>query len=231
MNWTILTLTHKDNLWKGETKQAILINNMEIWDKLKYPMEQNSYRDCLHGKYDKNLGEVNIYQMSEFLSGKHSAIKNLISKKKDVVMWFNGAWALLSSFDIINTFELPFGKFPNEKSSEIVVCENDMNLEKEWVDFLNENYGKDICGLIGFRNREIESIKDSFETAKYITFTTTFGDWDWFEKLLISLSDLKNKIIVGHMKGNEDWTLLIPNHLKDLWNKVCENNRFKVINI
>jgi len=95
--------------------------------------------------------------------------------------------------------------FPSEnENADIVVCENDMEAETLWIDYLNIKFpNQKIKVLNFFGTRTEESIKESLKNVEHITFSTTFTSLDWFEKIIKNIS--KDKHILGFCHVPERW--------------------------
>ena len=95
---------------------------------------------------------------------------------------------MLPSKDYVITNVVERDSWPTEnEGGEIVICENDLVAEEPWMCYLNCNYpSKSINILNSFRNRTLTDVQKHFDSAKYITFHTTFSQLDWFELLLNS---------------------------------------------
>lgn len=103
------------------------------------------------------------------------------------------------------------------KESEIVICENDQFAESFWVAYLQNRFpGKSIETLNFFSQRSVEELKQNFENIKYITFSTTFTSYDWFNNLLEAQSGQE---LIGYC------------HVHDSWEKALEMVRKKGVEI
>jgi hypothetical protein len=97
----------------------------------------------------------------------------------------------------------------DNEGAEIVVCENDLNAEPQWIVHLQKQYpGKRINVLNNFRNRSLEDVRKHFESAEYITFSTTFTSTDWFELLLDGLKGMSNKFLYCFSHNKNAWTVI-----------------------
>lgn len=94
--------------------------------------------------------------------------------------------------------------FPIDKTSEIVICENDNNAENHWMEYLKNRFPDKEISVINFFNlRSDEEIEKYFDNAEYITFSTTFTDLEWFKKLDKFAS--KRHKIIGHCFDKTSW--------------------------
>lgn len=97
--------------------------------------------------------------------------------------------------------------FPIEEFAEIVICENDQKAEYKWVEYLKSRFpNKKILTINFFDLRSENEIEKYFSKAKYITFSTTFSKYEWFEKLTKFSSDKK---IIGYCHNSENWKCAI----------------------
>jgi len=93
--------------------------------------------------------------------------------------------------------------FPIEEFAEIVICENDQKAEDKWVEYLQKRFpNKKILTISFFDLRSEIEVEKYFSKAKYITFSTTFSRYDWFEKLTKFSTGKK---IIGYCHSKENW--------------------------
>jgi hypothetical protein len=96
--------------------------------------------------------------------------------------------------------------FPIDDSSfgEIVICENDKKAEEKWIKYLQSVFpNKTIATINFFDLRSEEEVAAFFKRAKYITFSTTFSKYEWFEKLSRNLNS--NHKVIGYCHNEENW--------------------------
>lgn len=94
--------------------------------------------------------------------------------------------------------------FPIEDYAKIVICENDRKAEHNWVKYLEKRFtGEKIITINYFDLRSEEEIKKYFEEAEYITFSTTFTNFEWFKKLTKFIKN-KHKVI-GYCHDYNNW--------------------------
>lgn len=93
--------------------------------------------------------------------------------------------------------------FPIEDFAKIVICENDKNAEYKWVKYLKNRFPNEkIVTINYFDLRSENEIKKYFKHAKYVTFSTTFSNYDWFKKLSKFVTDHK---IIGYCHSSNKW--------------------------
>jgi hypothetical protein len=121
----------------------------------------------------------------------------------------------------------------DNEGAEIVVCENDLNAEQYWIEYLQKEYPNvKINVLNGFRDRSVEDVRKHFNSAKFITFTTTFSNCDWVGLLFNGLLGLNNKTVLSHCFNGAAQKDMLKTFSKDI--KIFESNGdniFKVISI
>jgi hypothetical protein len=94
--------------------------------------------------------------------------------------------------------------FPIEEFAEIIICENGQKAEYKWVKYLKSRFpNKKILTINFFDLRSENEVEKYFSKAKYITFSTTFSRFNWFEKLSkFAKADHK---IIGYCHSPENW--------------------------
>jgi hypothetical protein len=112
-----------------------------------------------------------------------------------------GSFMLLNGNEIIEeTFDTDF---PVEEFGDIVICENDQKAEYDWVQYLKNRFpNTKIITINYFDLRSENEVKQYFDNAKYITFSTTFTRYEWFEKLT---KYSKGKEVIGYCHNKEKW--------------------------
>lgn len=94
--------------------------------------------------------------------------------------------------------------FPIDEFAEIVICENDKDADYKWVEYLKSRFpNKKILTINFFDLRSDDEVEKYFSKAKYITFSTTFTNFDWFEKLSKFSNQSHN--IIGYCHVVENW--------------------------
>jgi hypothetical protein len=100
-------------------------------------------------------------------------------------------------------------------SGEIVICENDLAAPLHWINYLTERFPTTPITIINnFRNRDKDTVKKLIQTAKIVTFTTTFSNLDWWETVCDSI--LPHHKVIGQCFDN------------DAWNNATQNLKFNI---
>lgn len=154
----------------------------------------------------------------------------MIEKYGPIVIRQIGSWMTIGKNTIISqTVERDSWPIDNEQA-EIVICENDLQAEPTWLNFLDEYYPGKVVGVINsFRDRSVEDIKLHFQTATHITFQTTFGSFDWFEKLLVAMVGMKGKTVIGFTYDSDKWEKLKSEHGDLIQKLILAGNNFIVV--
>jgi len=136
---------------------------------------------------------------------------------------------LTSGFTVTDICQSESWPTDNE-GAEIVVCENDLNAEQFWIDYLQKEYPDlKINILNGFRDRSIEDVRNHFSSAKYITFTTTFSKLDWVHLMFCGLDELKGKTVLSHCFDERAQRTVINTFKSDIEDFEDRGNTFTVI--
>ena len=140
-------------------------------------------------------------------------IKTLISKPVNYRAKFNKYGTLyirengtfLTLSDKENIIDTVYSNhFPVKETADIVICENDKEAEKKWINFLQKTYlGKTIKTINFFDLRNDSDIKANFADAELITFSTTFSNFEWFEKLIENKYAYQK--VIGYSHQPEKW--------------------------
>lgn len=94
--------------------------------------------------------------------------------------------------------------FPIDDYADIVICENDERAEYKWVEYLKNRFpNKKITTISYFDLRSDHEVEQYFSNAKYITFSTTFSNYDWYMKLSNHVNN--NHKIIGYCHTPENW--------------------------
>ncbi len=113
-----------------------------------------------------------------------------------------GSYMPLHGYSI--TDEIFDTDFPIEEFAEIVICENDNKAEYKWVEYLKKRFpNKKIITINYFDLRSESEVIKYFEKAEYITFSTTFSNYEWYKKLS-KFANSTHKII-GYCHSKENW--------------------------
>lgn len=188
----------------------------------------------LHGEGAWSSPRTGIREFSKFEEQRTSNWEKHLSRGETILQWCKGTgYALLSTccWDILEIMELPYPEMPGEnKTADIVVCENDAQPEQWWIDNLRATFeGKSITTLTNFSLRSKESLIERFKAASIISFTTTFSNWNWFETLLDVM--IENNLIGKRIYGNHvDAVTNYPDYILEKVNRVALNNEIVILN-
>jgi len=94
--------------------------------------------------------------------------------------------------------------FPIDEYADIVICENDQKAEQFWIDYLKTRFpNTKILTINFFGNKSEEEISRLFKKAKYVTFSTTFTNLEWYEKLKNNIHS--NNTVIGYSHDSNRW--------------------------
>lgn len=165
---------------------------------------------------EKLLREVFSLHGEESKGWLHRAIKaattqvdyDAIFEKYNKTLYIrpNGTYMMLSDREEIIE-EVFLSHFPVKQVAEIVICENDKKEEYRWRKYLEKRFPEKKIKTINFFDlRSDEDILANFKGAKFITFSTTFSNLEWFNKLVKCKND--NQKIIGYCHDIEKWDLI-----------------------
>lgn len=99
--------------------------------------------------------------------------------------------------------------FPlNKNKATIFVCENDAEAPYSWLKYLNSHYpDKEIEVINFFDTRDVGYLSEIFQYAEVITFSTTFTNMGWVQKLAKSAN--KKTPILGYSTNKKGWAKAI----------------------
>lgn len=127
---------------------------------------------------------------------------NLVNKYGAILVREIGSYMLLHNSKIVD--EIYSDIFPITEFADIVICENDEKSEYEWNKYLMKRFpGKTIKTINYFDLRDEKEIEKYFEKARFITFSTTFSKFEWFEKLTKYASN--KHTVIGYCHDPSKW--------------------------
>lgn len=174
--------------------------------------------------------QLNSISRLNLLAGNPINYNELVTKYGTIYIRQIGSW-MCGGTDTIVTAQVYVDSWPtNNKFAEIVVCENDFEAENRWMSFLDYQFsGKQVNVLNTFRHRTLTDVCGHFKFAKYITFTTTFSNYDWFELLLDGVGEMSNKTVIGHTYDLDKWEEIKELYGDRIKKWIEQGNEFKII--
>jgi len=178
-------------------------------DGLSEIMQEKVLRSEVCALHNPN-NKMDFVHRVKILATRMIDYEGLSKKYGTILIREIGSFMPLSGNEITEeTFDV---NFPIEEFGEIVICENDRRAEFKWVNYLKKRFpDKKIVTITFFDLRSEEEVEKYFEKAKYITFSTTFSRYSWFEKL--SKFATKSHKVIGYC------------HIKDNWKRALEIKR------
>lgn len=193
---------------KGHNNWFLVYKSGDNDKELSQVMQEKLLRSevsALHNKnvkpdYKNRLIKIAIYNLN---------YEDIVEKYGTILIRPIGSYMPLEGNEIIK--EKFDTNFPIDNYADIVICENDRIAEHKWVEYLKNRFPNDKITTINYFDlRSDEEIKKYFEKAKFVTFSTTFSDLEWFKKLSNNVS--ANNKIIGY------------SHNKNMWEEVLEIN-------
>lgn len=187
---------------KGHNNWFLVLSNTDYEpDGLSENMQEKILRSEVLRMHDPNA-ELGWEQRVVMVATREINYEALSRKYGTILIRPIGSFMPLRGNEI--TDEVYDKDFPIDEFGEIVICENDQHPEYKWVDYLKNTYPKKkIVTINYFDLRSEHEIKQYFDKADFITFSTTFSDLEWFKKLT-KLMQGKHQVI-GHCHDKDRW--------------------------
>lgn len=148
----------------------------------------------------------------------------IIHKYGSILIRPVGSFMLFDGEEVIETI-LSENAFPKENSnSHICICENTMIADAEWVEYLKNRFNKPLEVLNFFSTRPVDEIAESLAGMKFITFSTTFTNMEWFENLCMAIPSNFTGKIIGYCHDAQRWEVA-----KEILSKHNLLNRLEIV--
>lgn len=165
----------------------------------------------MEGTVGDEIGQPKDYHPSMFMSRYQYVTTHFINyrsamSKTDRPLLIRPIGSFMFLQDDHNVLETVYSKdFPSEViNPSIVICENSSEAESDWVQYLNKRFPNERVRVINFfGSRDAKNISDLFEDVKYVTFSTTFSNYDWFCNLVDNVTS--GQKIIGYSHNDEKW--------------------------
>lgn len=188
----------------GHSNWFLLLTKNDIEPEgLSEDMQEKLVRTHVHGLHDyQKDGKPDFYQRIIMSATKMIDYTGSVGKYGTILIRPTGTYMLLSGNEITDeTFAL---HFPINEFGQIVICENDRTAEGKWIDHLKHNYpNKSIKTINFFDLRSDSEVKEYFNQAEIVTFSTTFSNMDWFKKLARNVTDSHK--VIGYSHDESKW--------------------------
>jgi hypothetical protein len=139
--------------------------------------------------------------------------KKMLDKGHTLLIRQIGSYNILSpSMEIVD--ECYSNYYPVDGKYDIVVCENSVSGEPEWLDYLAKRFPDKIVRVVNlFWTRDRQEISEIFSKCSTITFYTTFTNTDWYNKILECASP--SHAILGYTMDTDKWeSVEVPENLE-----------------
>lgn len=170
--------------------------------KLVQLVEANTRKECKEFGF---VAPVLEYAGNKIMTARMTAppYKQFVNKYNEIRIRPTGTWGDTSK--IIETqFVSDLFIVPSDVN-KIVVCENDLVAEPFWIEYLQKRFNQPITVINLFGGRSIKELKQLFQQADYITFSTTFTSTNWFSNLIEGIDENMDKVIIGYCHGDDNW--------------------------
>lgn len=140
------------------------------------------------------------------LTAKHKGNYKEIAMKhnSEVLVQESGGYCLPNDKMQIIEERIDYDYPIENETAKIVIIENDVSSEYKWRDYLKRRFpGEKITVRNLFDTYQPEYLKKFLADAEYVTFSTTFSSFYWWDLLNESISD-KHKVI-GYSHQPEKW--------------------------
>lgn len=169
-------------------------------DKMQTRLIQDRFLTCINKVHGKVEDRSNWLVLNALKAIDYSS---LYKKYGKLYVRENGTYMTIGDgYEIVE--EIYCNHFPVTDGADIVICENDRSSESFWMNYLMERFpNKSIKTINYFSSRTDEEVKEYFKGAEFITFSTTFSDYEWFKKAIRNKNE-KQKLI-GYTHIPEKW--------------------------
>jgi hypothetical protein len=188
---------------KGHTNWFLVLEaNQDEPTNLSQTMQEKILRSEVCELHNPDA-KMDFVQKVTLCATREIDYESLANKYGTILIRPIGSYMPLRGNEITEeTFDIDF---PITEFSEIVICENDNRAEYKWKEFLQKNYpNKKITVINYFDLRSENEVKQYFNNAKIITFSTTFSNFEWFRKLTKFTNE--NHEIIGYCHDKNKWT-------------------------
>jgi hypothetical protein len=188
----------------GNSNWFLLLTKNDIEPEgLSEDMQEKLIRTHVYGLHNNPKGaRMDEWQRMMMVATRTIDYPRLVEKYGTILIRPIGSFMPLRGNEITDeTFSL---HFPINEFGEIVVCENDRIAEGKWIDHLKHNYpNKSIKTINFFDLRSDSEVKEYFDQAEIITFSTTFSNMEWFKKLARNVTDSHK--VIGYSHDESKW--------------------------
>ncbi|TXG76201.1 hypothetical protein E6Q11_05210 [Candidatus Dojkabacteria bacterium] len=166
-------------------------------------------KDVIYGDKEK---KHNCWEKFKFASENQIDYGRILDKYgRTLLIREIGSWMFLNKDHVIEKIVMS-DYWPVQSDAKIVVCENDYEAETEWINYLNTRFPKQQIDVINFfSTRDKDEIKERFKSADYITFSTTFTSYEWFNTVL---ELCEGKKIIGYCHDINSWPTKLDSNVE-----------------
>lgn len=185
----------------------VLMANQKLENEFAINMQEKILRTEVYTLHGGQKVDTTDWDRRVTLAANQTLDYNGLAQKYGTILIRPiGSWMTTLGNEII-TDERFDSNFPIDDFAEIVICENDKHAEYNWVEYLKSRFPDQRIITINFFDLRTENeVSQYFSKARFITFSTTFSNYDWFEKLSKVSTALTHKYaIIGYSHDVEKW--------------------------
>lgn len=187
----------------GHNNWFLVLDKDSIIDyiELSNNMQEKLLRSEVCALHSENDRGDELHRL-KYLAAREIDYKKIVDRCSCIIVRPSGSYMLLNGNEIVE--EVFDNDFPIDNYGEVVICENDNESEYKWREYLLNRFpDKKIVTINFFDLRSENEVTKFFEKAKYITFSTTFSNLEWYHKLLRNINETHK--VIGYCHDMSKW--------------------------
>ena len=141
---------------------------------------------------EQRIQLIALMALDDYVGRPSVVYRDIVKKYGAICINAVGGWCPVKPEDILELITSEHEPF--REDFDLVITENDLEAPPHWVEKMRQ-YSPEPLTIPYFGSRPQSEITAILAKAKYVTFSTTFTTWEWYEKLLEGC--LQNATIIG----------------------------------